>query len=104
MICKCDIYSGQKRLDGVPAKSAADSVNQGGLGHQNVKGRSPIQKMALSLRPVGVLAPSPPGFLRAVEPWIYDACGDTQTHTLPTLGTGIMTHESAHHWGLRDQV
>ncbi len=31
MICKCDIDDGQKRLDGVPAKSAADSVSQGGF-------------------------------------------------------------------------
>ncbi len=40
MICKCNIDSGQKRLDGVPAKSAAESVSQGGfpLGHQILKG------------------------------------------------------------------
>ncbi len=25
--------------------------------------------------------------LASLSPWIYDACGDTQTHTLPTLGT-----------------
>ncbi len=35
----CNINSGQKRLHGVPAKSAADSVSQGGfpLGHQILK-------------------------------------------------------------------
>jgi len=27
----CNIDSGQKRFDGVPAKSAADSVSQGGF-------------------------------------------------------------------------
>ena len=25
--------------------------------------------------------------LASLSPWIYDACGDTQTHTMPTLGT-----------------
>ena len=36
MICMCNNNSGQKRFDGVPAKSAADSVSQGGfpLEHQ----------------------------------------------------------------------
>ncbi len=40
MICKFNIDSGQKRLNGLPAKSAADSVSQGGfpLGHQILKG------------------------------------------------------------------
>jgi len=48
MICKCNIDSGQKRLDSVPAKSAADSGSQAGfpLGHQILKGA--LQKMALS--------------------------------------------------------
>ncbi len=43
MICMCNINSGQKRFDGVPAKSAADSVSQGGfpLEHQNLKGAKP---------------------------------------------------------------
>ncbi len=46
MICKCKTNSGQKRLDGVPAKSAADSVSQGGfpLGHQILKGALPPSK------------------------------------------------------------
>jgi len=40
MICKFNINNGQQRLNGVPAKSAADSVSQGGfpLGHQILKG------------------------------------------------------------------
>ncbi len=47
MICMCNINSGQKRFDDVPAKSAADSVSQGGfpLEHQNLKGAS---RLALS--------------------------------------------------------
>ncbi len=42
----CSIDSGQKRLDGAPAKSAADSVSQGGfpLEHQNLKGAKPPSK------------------------------------------------------------
>jgi len=42
----CSINSGQKRFDGVPAKSAADSVSQGGfpLKHQNLKGAKPPSK------------------------------------------------------------
>ena len=45
MICMCNINSGQKRFDGVPAKSAADSVSQGGfpLKHQNLKGATPAK-------------------------------------------------------------
>ena len=31
MICKFTVDSGQKRLNGVPAKSAADCVSQGGF-------------------------------------------------------------------------
>jgi len=46
MICMCNINTGQKRFDGVPAKSAADSVSQGGfpLEHQNLKGAKPPSK------------------------------------------------------------
>ncbi len=74
MICECNITSGHKRLDGVPAKLAADSVSQGGfpLGHQILKGALPPSKNGIKpfwggqpptgLRPVGVWAPSP-GFL-----------------------------------------
>ncbi len=41
-----NIISGQKRFDGVPAKSAANSVSQGGfpLEHQNLKGAKPPSK------------------------------------------------------------
>ena len=80
MICKFNVNSGQKRLNGVPAKSAADSVSQGGfpLEHQMLNGAKPPSKNDIKplwggrpptgLRPVGVWAPSPPGFLRGVVP------------------------------------
>ncbi len=74
MICMCDINSGQKRFDDVPAKSAADSVSQGGfpLEHQNLKGAKPFSIKPFwggaLRRPVGVWAPSPAGFLRGVVP------------------------------------
>ena len=46
MICKFSINSGQKRFNGVPANSAADSVSQEGfpLGHQILKGAKPPSK------------------------------------------------------------
>ncbi len=74
MICKCNIDSGQTRLDGVPAKSAADSVSQGGfpLGHQILKGAKPCKapfkkwhQAVLGGRPATGLR----GVLRGVVPW-----------------------------------
>jgi len=74
----CNNNSGQKRFDGVPAKSAADSVSQGGfpLEHQNLKGAKPPSKNGIkpfwggAPRPAfgRIWAPSPPGFLRGVVP------------------------------------
>ena len=45
-MCKSNVDSGKKGLDGVPAKLAADSVSQGGfpLGHQMLKGAKPPSK------------------------------------------------------------
>ncbi len=66
MICKFNINSGQKRFNGVPANSAADSVSQEGfpLGHQILKGAKPPSKNGI--KPFWAL--SPLGFLRAVVP------------------------------------
>ena len=73
MVFKYKINSGQKRSDGVPANSAADFVNRGGfpLGHQMAFSRfggAAVLGGRTLRRPVGVLAPSPPDFLRGVEP------------------------------------
>ena len=58
MICEFNINSGQKRLNGVPAKSAADSVSQGGfpLEHQSLKGAKPSAGRGLGTQPAGFSA------------------------------------------------
>ncbi len=58
----CNISSGQKRFDGVPAKSATDSVSQAGfpLEHQNLKGAKPPSKNGIKPFWGGAPRPAPP--------------------------------------------